>query len=147
MGTYNSLSGDNSAVSEEIALNPSSTKVPPSTPISSHSFPASKEETALRCTQSSALTPSHFSIGFSDGTMVKNLLAKAGNARDEGLIPGSGRSPGEGNCKPLQYSCLKTPIDRGAWRATVHGVTKSQTGLNAHTLILPMASLLCDTLL
>ena len=43
------------------------------------------------------------------------------------LIPGSGRSPGEGNGNPLQYSCLEIPKDRGAWRATVHGVTKSHT--------------------
>ena len=46
----------------------------------------------------------------------------AGNAGDLGLIPGSGRSPGEGNGNPLQYSCLENPMDRGAWRATVHGV-------------------------
>ena len=51
----------------------------------------------------------------------KNLPANVG---DVGLIPGSGRSPGEGNANPLQYSCLGNPMDRGAWRATVHGVTK-----------------------
>jgi len=49
------------------------------------------------------------------------------NAGDLGLIPGSGRSPGEGNGNPLQYSCLENPMDRGAWWATVYGVTKSQT--------------------
>ena len=59
--------------------------------------------------------------------MVKNLPANAGDARDAGSIPGSGRSPGEGNGNPLQYSCLGNPMDRGAWQATVHGVTKSQT--------------------
>ena len=101
----------------KLPLNPSSTRVPPSTPISSHSFPASKEETALCCTQSSALTPSHFSVGFLDGTVVKNLPAKAGNAGDEGLIPGSGRSPREGNGNPPQYSCLEYPMGRGAWWA------------------------------
>ena len=47
------------------------------------------------------------------------------NAGDPSLIPGSGRSPGEGNGYPLQYSCLENPMDRGAWRATVHGVAKS----------------------
>ena len=47
-----------------------------------------------------------------------------------GSIPGSGGSPGEGNGNTLQYSCLKNPMDRGAWRATVHGVTKSQTRLS-----------------
>ena len=53
--------------------------------------------------------------------MVKNPPANAGN---EGLTPGSGRFPGEGNGNPLQYSCLGNPRDRGAWWATVHGVTK-----------------------
>ena len=48
------------------------------------------------------------------------------NARDLGLIPGSGRAPGEGDSNPLQYSCLENPTDRGAWRATVHGVTKER---------------------
>ena len=61
--------------------------------------------------------------------MVKNLPASAGDMRDTGWIPGSGRSPGEGNGNPLHYSCLENPMDRGAWWATVHGVTKSQTRL------------------
>ena len=52
------------------------------------------------------------------------------NAGDLGLIPGSGRSPGERNGHPLQYSCLENPMDRGAWQATVHGVTKNQTRLS-----------------
>ena len=51
------------------------------------------------------------------------------NARDLGSIPGLGRSPGEGNGNSLQYSCLENPMDRGTWRATVHGVAKSQTRL------------------
>ena len=59
--------------------------------------------------------------------MVKNLPANAG---DSGLILGSGRSPGGGNANPLQYTCLENPMDRGAWRATVHGVTKGQTQLS-----------------
>ena len=54
--------------------------------------------------------------------MVKNLPA---NARDTGLIPGSGRSPGEGNGNPFQYSCLENSMDRGTWQATVHGVAES----------------------
>ena len=58
--------------------------------------------------------------------VVKNLLANAGDVRDVGSIPGSGTSPGEGHGNPLQCSCLENPMDRGAWRATVHGVTKSQ---------------------
>ena len=49
------------------------------------------------------------------------------NAGDLGLIPGSGRSPGEGNGNPLQYSCLENPMDRGAWWAIVHGVAESDT--------------------
>ena len=53
--------------------------------------------------------------------MVKNVPASAG---DQGSIPGSGRSPEEGNGNPLQYSCLENPKDREAWRATVHEVTK-----------------------
>ena len=52
------------------------------------------------------------------------------NAGDLGSIPGLGRSPGEGNGNPLQYSCLENPMDREAWRAAVHGVTKSQTQLS-----------------
>ena len=56
--------------------------------------------------------------------MVKNPPANAGEVRDEGSIPGSGRSPGEGNGNPLQYSCLENPMDRGAWRATVHKVSR-----------------------
>ena len=59
--------------------------------------------------------------------VVKNLPAKAGDIRDMGSIPGSGRSPGKGNGNPLQYSCLENPIDRGAWQAAVHGVTKRWT--------------------
>ena len=53
--------------------------------------------------------------------------ASACHAGDLGLIPGLGRSPGEGNGNPLQYSCLENSMDRGAWRATVHGVAKSRT--------------------
>ena len=59
--------------------------------------------------------------------MVKNLPANAGDAGDVGLIPGSGRCPGGGHGNLLQYSCLINPMDRGAWQATIHGVTKSQT--------------------
>ena len=61
--------------------------------------------------------------------VVKNLLANTGDLRDAGSIPGSGRSPGEGHGNPPQYSCLENPMDRGAWRATVHRVAKSQTQL------------------
>ena len=65
-------------------------------------------------------------MDFPSGSAVKNPLANAGNV---GLIPGSGRSSGGGHGNPLQYSCLENLMDRGAWQATVHGVTKSQTQL------------------
>ena len=58
--------------------------------------------------------------------LVKNLLANAGYIRDASSIPMSGRSPGEGNGNPLQFSYLENPMDRGAWRATVHGFAKSR---------------------
>ena len=61
--------------------------------------------------------------------MVKNPPANAGDLRDGGLIPGSGRSPGEGHGNPLQYPCLENPMDRGAWRATVHRVAERRTRL------------------
>ena len=61
--------------------------------------------------------------------MVKDLPANAGDVTDAGSSPGSGRSSGEGKGNPLQCSCLENPMDRGAWQATAHGVTKSQTRL------------------
>ena len=61
--------------------------------------------------------------------VVKNPLADVGDTGDAGSIPESGRSPGGGCGKPLLYSCLENPMDRGAWRATVHGVMKCQTQL------------------
>ena len=67
--------------------------------------------------------------GFPCGSVVKEMPAKAGDVGDVGLMPGSGRSLGGGNGNSLQYSCLGNPTDRGAWRATVHGVAKSQTQL------------------
>ena len=66
-------------------------------------------------------------MSFVDGLVGKEFAC---NARDPSSIPGSGRSPGEGNGNPCQYSCLENPMDRGAWWATVHGVTKSQTLLS-----------------
>ena len=59
--------------------------------------------------------------------MVKNSPTNAGDTRDICSVPGSGRSPGEGNDNPLQYSCLENSMDRGAWWATVHGVTELDT--------------------
>ena len=68
-------------------------------------------------------------VGVPGGSVVKNLPANAGHIRNPGLIPGSGRSPGGGIGNPLQYSCLENSVDIGAWRATVHTVTKSWTPL------------------
>ena len=68
--------------------------------------------------------------GFSGGSVVESLPAKAGDAGDTGLIPGSGRSSGVGNGNPLQYSCLWNPMDTGTWRATVQRVPKSRTRLS-----------------
>ena len=68
----------------------------------------------------------HFLKDFPGGSDGK---ASVYNAGDLGLIPGLGRSPGEGNGNPLQYYCLENPMDRGAWQATVYGVAKSQTRL------------------
>ena len=67
------------------------------------------------------------SFGLLGSPVVKNPPANAGHV---GLIPGLGRSPGEGNGNPLQYPCLENPVDRGAWRATVHESAKSQTQLS-----------------
>ena len=65
-------------------------------------------------------------MGFPGDTVVKNLSANVGDARDVGAIPGLGRSSGEGNGNPLQDSCLENSMDRGAWWAMDHGVAKSQ---------------------
>ena len=67
------------------------------------------------------------SLDFPGGSDSKEPVYNAG---DLGSVPGSGRSPGEGNGDPLQYSCLENSVDRGTWRAIVHGITKSQTWLS-----------------
>ena len=66
-------------------------------------------------------------LGFPGGSVVNYPPANAGDTGDAGSIPGSGRSAGEGNGSPLQYSCLENSMDRGAWGATVQGVAKSRT--------------------
>ena len=100
-------------------------------------------------------------MGFPDGSVVKNLPSNAGDKRDVGSIPGSERSCRVGNGNPFQYSYLEDPIDRGAWQATVHGVTKNQTQLkwlntreeyirpqnmefHAHAKLLQSCLTLCD---
>ena len=80
-------------------------------------------------------SPLLHNMGFPGGSAVKNLPASAG---DTSSIPGLGRSPGQGNGNLLQYSCMGNPIDRGAWRATVHGITKESdttNGLNNNSII------------
>ena len=67
--------------------------------------------------------------GLHRGLRGEKSACNAEAARDTGSIPGLGKFPGGGYGNPLQYSCLENPMDRGPWRATVHGVTKSQTGL------------------
>ena len=69
-------------------------------------------------------------MGFPGGSDDKEFACDAG---DTGSVPGLGRSPGEGNGNTLQYSCLENSMDRGAWKATVHGVTKSRTRLSDFT--------------
>ena len=67
------------------------------------------------------------SWGFPGDTVIINLTANTGDARDVGSIPESGSSPGREHDKPLQYPCLENPMDREAWWTTVHGITKSGT--------------------
>ena len=69
--------------------------------------------------------------------VVKNPPANAGDMRDTGSIPGSGRFPGEEHSNSLQCSCLENPMDRGAWQATVHSVSKSQTQLKQLSIHTP----------
>ena len=74
--------------------------------------------------------------------VVKNPSANAGDVRDKSSIPGLGKSPGEGNGNPLQYSCVENPMDRDAWWATVHAVAKNWTQLsNLHFTFTPCKSL------
>ena len=85
--------------------------------------------------------PSDLGLGKAEGRasqvalMLKNLPASAGDIRDMGSIPGSGRSPGEGNGNSLHYFCMENPMDRGDWWATVYGVTELDTTeqLSTHT--------------
>ena len=84
-------------------------------------------------------------MGFPGDSVVKNLLARAGDAGDTGSVPGSGRPPGGGNDNPFQSSCLGNTMDRGAWWTTVHSVAKSQTQLRTARYI-PGVGLLDHTI-
>ena len=74
------------------------------------------------------------SLGSPGGASGKNLPASAGDAGEASSIPGSGRSLGEGNDNPLQYSCLENPMDGGAWQVAVNQCTKNQTCLRTHAM-------------
>ena len=84
----------------------------------------------LKCNMCLCIADSLGCLGFPGGSAGKEFVCNAG---DLGSIPGLGRSPGEENSYPLQYSCLENPTDRGTWQATVHGVTKSRTWLSDWT--------------
>ena len=84
----------------------------------------------IQCKRTISYTQKGIPRWHSGATVVKNLSATVEDARDMSSIPGSGRFPGVGNGNPLQYSCLENPVDRGAWRPTVHGVTNSWTRLS-----------------
>ena len=91
-----------------------------------------RDQTHISCISWSAILGhafdwSYMADSFPGDTVVKNPPANAGDMRDVSSIPGLGRSAGEGNGNPLQYSCLENPMDRGTRKATVHGVTKNQT--------------------
>ena len=81
-------------------------------------------ECHLRKIHTFFLTTQYHLQGFPGRSVVISLPANAGDTRDTGSIPGWGRSPGEGNGNPLQYSCLGNPLDRGAWHTAVHGVAR-----------------------
>ena len=84
----------------------------------------------IRCLESFRM--GFFHLGFPGGSDGKEFAC---NGEDPGSIPGLGRSPGEGNDNPLQYSCPENPMDGGAWQATVHGVAKSWTRLSDFTIL------------
>ena len=84
-------------------------------------------------------------LGFPGGTVIKNLPVNARDAGEAVSIPGLERSPGVGNGNPLQYCCLDNPMDRGAWQATVHGVSKSWMGINDWACICMAECLYCSS--
>ena len=81
------------------------------------------------------LVPGVMYLGFPGSSMVKNPPANAGDTGDSDSIPGLGRSPGKGIGNLLQYCCLKNPMGRGAWQATVHGVAERWTGLSTQDVM------------
>ena len=114
--------------------------LPPSSPFASI-FPSIKVFSNESAIGMPCLILSTYSY-FPDGTVVKNLPA---NAREKVGVSGSGRSPGEGNDNPLQFSCLENPMDRGAWWAAVHEVANSQTRLSTHTQFYTKKGIYCSS--
>ena len=93
----------------------------------SHSFQQSPQSLPLKEILTAPYPSKTYYLGFSGGSDGKESACKVG---DPGSILGSGRSPGEGNGNLLQYSCLENPMDRGVWRATIHGVAENWTRLS-----------------
>ena len=87
---------------------------------------ATTNQIKTHCSKQTHRKSTKNSFGFPRGAVVKNLPAQAGDTRDAGLIPGSGIYPGGRNGNPLQYSCLRNPMNRGAWWATICRAAKSQ---------------------
>ena len=98
-------------------------------------YGVTQSRTRLKQLSSSSSSSNNTDRGFSDDSVVKDSPANSGGM---GRIHRSGRSPGEENGNPLQYSCLGNPIDREAWQATVPGVTKNWTWLSEHTRVYTM---------
>ena len=98
-------------------------------------YGVSQSRTQLKRLSSRSSSSSIQYLNFQGGTVVKNLPANAGDTKNVGSIPWSGRSPGVGNGNPLQFSCLENSKGRGAWQATVHRITKSRTQLNTEHAI------------
>ena len=107
-------------------------QVPP--PVAFLLFHASITQSKEWRFSSSSVVPLRFTMRWGSllTQLVKNLPVKAGDTTDKSSIPGSGRSPGERNGNPLQYSCLENSVDRGAWLSIVHGIAKSRIRLNIH---------------
>ena len=98
-------------------------------PMDGGAWQATVHRVAKSRTRLSDVTSLHFFPGGTSGKEKKNPPANTGDIGEEGLIPGSGRSPRGENGNPLQYSCLEDPMDKGAWQAAVHRVTQSRTQL------------------
>ena len=102
--------------------------------------------TLVHCWRERKLVSLLWKTSFPGGSVVKSPPANAGEARDVGVNPGLGRSPAVGNGNPLQYSCLGNSMEKGNWRAIIHGVTKSWTQLSNYAHTCTLVANLCDTI-